>query len=152
MFRSTRIALVICAAASLAACNPITIPNPFGTGPALVLTGNAKNDAPSWRAFTAGLKAGVKADEAAARQFFLDNCPAVQNASVQVATTSAVDVAAATGGIVSETAAQKQINNVQQGLSEAQSICAAGTAGSWVTAVKNATVAFQTIASWFKSS
>ena len=127
----------------------ITLPNIFG-GPSLVLTGNTQADAASWSAFSASVRAGIANDEAKAQAFFLANCPAVTDAAVKVASTPASDITAATGGLITVTAAQNQLNNASKALSVATNICTAGTSSSWVTAVQNVATAFKTIAGWLK--
>lgn len=127
----------------------IHIPNLFG-GPDLVLTGNVQNDAASWTAFSASVRAGIAADEAKAKAFLIANCPVVTNASVQVATTPAQSISDATAGIITVTAAQRQINNVQSALSVALNACNAGTASSWVTVIQNVKAAFDTISGWVR--
>jgi hypothetical protein len=123
MFKIAARFALLAVALALTACNPVTIGNPFG-GPPLVLTGNYNADLPSITAFNASIKAGIKADVALVRQFFVNACPYVADASSKVP----VAQAAAQQLGMSASAAEKQAANVHQTLIAAGKLCAAGTA------------------------
>lgn len=122
--KSMKIIVAASLAFTLAACNPVTIPNPFG-GPPLVLTGNYNADLPSITAFNTTLKAGVQADAAKLQAFFQAACPYVADAQAQL---PAAQQAAAQ--IMTASAAQKQIGNAAVALTAAQKVCNGATASN----------------------
>ena len=132
---NSRIALRIAAACAIgvtvAACNPLTIPNPFGGAP-LVLTGNFNSDLPSIQSYAADLKAGAKADVAQVQAAFAKLCPYVSNA--QAALPDAQTKAAT---VIGTDVATKNVNNASDGLNVAGKICATGISTDLKTAFIN---------------
>lgn len=137
----------------LAACNPVTIPNPFGGAP-LVLSGNLHNDLPGIKAYAADLKAGVKKDVHEVHDFFVAHCNTVYAIDAEAQSLTATDVANAINGSgvasITQTAAEKQLGNVQEGTGLAKTVCDGGSATDIKTVVVNFAQAAEQIVKWLK--
>lgn len=136
----------------VAACNPVTIPNPFG-GPSLVLTGNYQNDLPSIQAYAASIKAGVKKSDAEIQGWLNELCPFVTQAQVQLTDPATMDFIYKGASVVNGTqsGANKQISSVQSGLTIASKACAVGTATNLAQAFVAGVDAVVTIQSLIKT-
>lgn len=143
-----KIIIALPVALTLGAC---TIANPFG-GPPLLLTGNLQADMPGIQAYAASIKAGVKKDAGEVRAMFLQYCPTVADANAAAKATTTDQVVTYSGGVVTQTAAEKQLGNVQAATELAVTVCNGGTA----TDVKSAFVSFadavKIVAGWIKAA
>jgi hypothetical protein len=141
-----RLALVAGAGLALAACNPVTIKNPFGGVP-LVLTGNLQGDMPGILAYEQAVKQGIAADAASAKQFLIGICPTVQQVAAIATGTDPASISSSLG--ITLTAAQKQVSNAQQGAAAATAVCAGAAATDVKTAAASFVTAAKIVYGWF---
>lgn len=148
MKQFAKVAMIVAVGVSLAAC-VVTVPNPFGGAP-LVLTGHLAADMPGIKAYAADLRVGIKADAVAVRAAFIQYCPTVDEVATAAGTVTPGQVVNASGGLITATAASKQIGNAQKGIGTAQLICAGGTATDLRTAFVDFAQAATQVYGWIK--
>lgn len=149
--RKSMLAAALMSALAVAGCQ-VTIPNIYG-GPDLTLTGNVKADMPSIQAYAASIKAGVKKNAAELRGWMDELCPYVSQAQAQLGDPSTVAFIQKGAAAVNSTqsGADKQISNVQSGLTIAAKVCATGTAPNIATAFVSGVDAVSTVQNLIKT-
>ncbi len=134
------------ASLSLTAC---MVPNPFGGAP-LQLTGNLTADMPGIQAYAADIKAGIAKDAAEVRAMFQTYCPTVNDINSAAQNTTTDFVVKNTN--ITQSAADKQLGNVQKSTALAATICAGGTASDVKTAFVNFAAAAKTVMGWINAA
>lgn len=149
--RKFMLAVALMSAFAVAGCQ-VTIPNIYG-GPDLTLTGNYKADLPSIQAYAASIKAGVKKSAAEIQGWMQELCPYVSQAQAQLADPGTVAFIQKGAAAVNATqsGADKQISNVQSGLTIAAKACAVGTAPNIASAFVSGVDAVSTVQNLIKT-